>query len=73
MVVNFDQAAGGIVGLGFLSNGDQLVGASADGNLYWWGVGYDARKRVYSGYPFRTVRAHEGGVLLLANHQICSV
>ena len=42
-----------------------------DGNLYWWGVGYDERRKTYNGYPFRTVRAHEGGVTafsVAANH-----
>ena len=62
VVVNFDQATAGITGLSFLSNGDQFVGSSLDGNLYWWGVGYDTRKKIYSGYPIRTVRAHEDGV-----------
>lgn len=62
VVVNFDQATAGITGLGFLANGDQFVGSSMDGNLYWWGVGYDERRRTYSGYPFRTIRAHEDGV-----------
>jgi len=62
VVVNFDQAAAGITGLGFLSNGDQFVGSSLDGNLYWWAVGYDDRKKVYSGYVFRSIKAHEDGV-----------
>jgi len=62
VVVNFDQATAGITGLGFLANGDQFVGASMDGNLYWWGVGYNQRKKIYSGYPIRTIRAHEDGV-----------
>lgn len=62
VVVNFDQAAAGITGVGFLNNGDQLVGASLDGNLYWWGVGYNERKNIYSGYPIRTVKAHDDGV-----------
>ena len=62
VVVNFDQAQAGITGVAFLSNGDQLVGGSMDGNLYWWGVGYNERKNIYSGYPIRTIRAHEDGV-----------
>ncbi len=62
VVVNFDQAQAGITGLAFLSNGDQFVGSSMDGNLYWWGVGHNERKNIYSGYPIRTVRAHEDGV-----------
>jgi WD40 repeat protein len=62
VVVNFDQATAGITGLGFLRNGDQFVGASLDGNLYWWAVNYNERKKIYSGNPFRTVKAHEGGV-----------
>jgi len=62
VVVNFDQATAGITGLGFLANGDQIVGSSLDGNLYWWAVNYNAKKKVYRGYPFRTIKAHEGGV-----------
>jgi WD40 repeat protein len=62
VVVNFDQATAGITGLAFLSNGDQLVGSSLDGNLYWWAVGYDDHKKVYSGYNFRAIKAHEDGV-----------
>lgn len=66
VVVNFDQATAGITGLAFLPNGDQFVGSSMDGNLYWWGVSYDAKKRVFSGYHFRTVGAHTDGVLCLS-------
>jgi WD40 repeat protein len=62
VVVNFDQASAGITGLTFLSNGDQFVGSSLDGNLYWWAVNYNAKKNIYSGNPFRTIKAHEGGV-----------
>lgn len=62
VVVNFDQATAGIIGLGFLGNGDQFVGACLDGNLYWWGVGFDTKKETYSGYHFRTIKAHEDGV-----------
>jgi WD40 repeat protein len=62
VVVNFDQAQAGITGVAFLSNGDQIVGASMDGNLYWWGVGYNERKKVYSGYQIRAVHAHDDGV-----------
>jgi WD40 repeat protein len=62
VVVNFDQATEGITGVAFLANGDQLVGASLDGNLYWWGIGYDEKQKVYSGSQVRTVSAHERGV-----------
>jgi WD40 repeat protein len=62
VVVNFDQATEGITGIAFLANGDQLVGSSLDGNLYWWGIGYDEKQKVYSGSPIRTVPAHERGV-----------
>jgi len=62
VVVNFDQATAGITGVAFLSNGDQLVGSSLDGNLYWWGVSYSERRRFYSGYPIRTIKDHEDGV-----------
>ncbi len=62
VVVNFDQATAGITGLEFLNNGDQFVGSSMDGNLYWWGVGYNERKKIYSGYSFRKIKAHEDGV-----------
>lgn len=65
-VVNFDQSDAGITGLTFLNNGDQFVGSSLDGRLYWWGVGYDAKKAAYNGYHFRTVGAHEGGVYTLS-------
>jgi WD40 repeat protein len=65
-VINFDQSAGGITGLAFLSNGVQFVGSSLDGHLYWWGVNYDARKKVFGGYHYRTVEAHPGGVNALA-------
>ncbi len=62
VVVNFDQATAGVTGLSFLANGDQIVGSSLDGNLYWWAVTYNERKKIFGGYPFRTVRAHEDGV-----------
>jgi len=65
-VINFDQSDGGITGLAFLNNGDQFVGASLDGKLYWWGVGYDAKKASYNGYHFRTIGAHNGGVYALS-------
>ena len=68
-VINFDQSEGGITGLVFLDNGDQFVGASLDGKLYWWGVGYDASKDSYGGYHFRTIGAHEGGVYCLARSE----
>jgi WD40 repeat protein len=64
-VVNFDQSEGGVTGLVFI-NESQFVGSSLDGRLYWWGVGYDQKKQTYSGYHFRTVGAHDGGVLSLA-------
>ena len=64
-VVNFDQAQAGITGLVFLPGGDQLVGSSLDGNLYWWQVSYDAAKHEYSGSAIRNAAAHAGGVLAL--------
>jgi WD40 repeat protein len=65
-VVNFDQSEGGITGLVFIHD-TQFVGSSLDGRLYWWGVSYDEKKNRYDGgYHFRTVGAHEGGVLSLA-------
>ena len=64
-VVNFDQSEGGMTGLAFINEG-QFVGSSLDGKLYWWGVGYDQKKQTYNGYHFRTVGAHDGGVLSLA-------
>ncbi len=63
-VINFDQSEGGITGLAFINDG-QFVGSSLDGKLYWWGVSYDTKKQTYSGYPFRTLGAHDGGVLAL--------
>jgi FOG: WD40 repeat len=65
-VINFDQAQAGITGLVFLKGGDQLAGTSLDGNLYWWQVGYDEKKREYSGSVFRTSGAHGEGALALA-------
>jgi WD40 repeat protein len=65
-VVNFDQSEGGITGLAFLNNGDQFVGSSLDGRLYWWGVGYDQKKDAYNGYHFRTIGAHNGPVYCLS-------
>ncbi len=65
-VVNFDQSEGGISGLVFLPNGLQFVGASLDGRLFWWQVDYNERKHIYSGAHYRTVSAHDGGVLSLA-------
>lgn len=65
-VVNFDQSESGITGLAFLPNGVQFVGSSLDGKLYWWGVNYDERKQAYSGYLFRAMMAHPGGVYTLA-------
>ena len=68
-VINFDQSEAGITGLVFLDNGDQFVGSSLDGKLYWWGVGYDGAKDSYNGYHFRTIGAHEGGVYCLARSE----
>jgi WD40 repeat protein len=65
-VVNFDQSEAGISGLEFLPNGTQFVGASLDGKLYWWGINLDAKKREFSGYLFRSLLAHDGGVFALA-------
>ena len=65
-VINFDQSEGGITGLAFLNNGDQFVGSSLDGRLYWWGVGYDQKTDAYNGYHFRTVGAHNGPVYTLS-------
>lgn len=65
-VINFDQSEAGITGLAFLSNGVQFVGSSMDGRLYWWGVNYDEKKNAYSGYHFRTIGAHNGGVFALS-------
>ena len=65
-VVNFDQSEGGITGLAFLNNGDQFVGSSLDGRLYWWGVGYDTKTKSYNGYHFRTIGAHNGAVYTLS-------
>jgi len=65
-VINFDQSEGGITGLAFLNNGDQFVGSSLDGRLYWWGVGYDGKKSAYNGYHFRTIGAHTGAVYTLS-------
>ena len=63
-VVNFDQSEGGLTGLAFINEG-QFVGSSLDGKLYWWGIGYDTKKKTFNGYHFRTVGAHDGGVLAL--------
>jgi hypothetical protein len=65
-VINFDQSEGGITGLAFLNNGDQFVGSSLDGRLYWWGVNYDKKKDAYNGYHFRTIGAHNGPVYSLS-------
>lgn len=66
VVINFDQSEGGITGLAFLPNGVQFVGSSLDGKLYWWGVSHDTHRDVFSGYLFRTISAHKGGVTALA-------
>ena len=65
-VINFDQSEAGLTGIAFLNNGNQFVGSSLDGKLYWWGVGYDSKRGAYNGYHFRTVVAHTGGVYTLA-------
>ncbi len=62
VVVNFDQAEGGITGLAFLPNGNQFVGSSLDGRLYWWQVYYNERQKSYGGNRVRQQQAHEGGV-----------
>jgi tricorn protease-like protein len=64
-VVNFDQSEGGICGLAFLPNGEQFVGGSLDGKLYWWGISVDKEKGSFSGYLYRVEMAHEGGVAAL--------
>lgn len=64
-VVNFDQSQGGITGLVFLPNGDQFIGSSLDGQLYWWGVNYEEKKHLFSGYHYRTQMAHPDGILAL--------
>lgn len=64
-VVNFDQSEAPVTGLAFI-NESQFVGSSMDGKLYWWGVGYDAKRNQYGGYMFRTVGAHDGGVYALS-------
>lgn len=61
-VINFDQAEGGITGLAFLPSGDQIVGSSLDGRLWWWQVNYDQRRKTYSGSAYRALGAHTGGV-----------
>ncbi len=64
-VVNFDQSESPVTGLAFI-NESQFVGSSLDGKLYWWGVGYDAKRNQYGGYIFRTIGAHDGGVYALS-------
>jgi WD40 repeat protein len=64
-VVNFDQSEAPITGLGFLANGVQFVASSADGKLHWWGINYDERKNVFSGYYYRQFTAHNGPILAL--------
>jgi WD40 repeat protein len=64
-VVNFDQSEGSITGLAFLGNGIQFVGSSMDGRLYWWQVNFSMRRRTYRGDRYRTVGAHDGGVMCL--------
>lgn len=68
-VINFDQSDNTITGLAFLNNGDQFVGSSLDGKLYWWGVGYDSKNDTYGGYMFRQFEAHPGGVYCLSAAQ----
>jgi WD40 repeat protein len=65
-VVNFDQSEGGITGLAFLNSGNQFVGSSLDGRLYWWQVDYNPRRDSYRGSNYRRIGAHEGGVFALA-------
>ncbi len=63
-IANFDQSEGAVTGLAFI-NDNQFVGSSLDGKLYWWGVYFDEKKKVYGGYHFRTTQAHDGGVFAL--------
>lgn len=65
-VVSFDQSEGGITGLAFLSSGNQFVGSSLDGKLYWWQVDYNERRASYRGRHYRTVGGHDGGIYALA-------
>jgi WD40 repeat protein len=65
-VINFDQSESGIVGLAFQNNGDQFVGASLDGKLYWWGVGYDKKHDTFGGYLYRVEMAHPDGVYAMS-------
>jgi WD40 repeat protein len=64
-VINFDQAEAGITGLVFLPDGVNFVGSSLDGRLFWWHIDYNERKKIYSGYNYRTVGGHDGGVFAL--------
>lgn len=65
-VINFDQSQAGISGLVFLPGGNQFIGASLDGKLHWWSVGYNERNQSWSGGQFRQIDVHPGGVLALA-------
>jgi WD40 repeat protein len=66
-VANFDRPEAGVTGLVFLPTGNQLIGSSLDGALYWWQLDYDQRQRSWSGNNYRRTRgAHEFGVLALA-------
>ncbi len=64
-VVNFDQSEGSITGLAFLNNGIQFIGSSMDGRLYWWQVNFNTRRQTFRGNHYRTVGAHEGGVICM--------
>ena len=64
-VVNFDQSEGSITGLAFLGNGIQFVGSSMDGRLYWWQVNFNTRRQTFRGNHYRTVGAHDGGVICM--------
>lgn len=66
VVVNFDQAEAGITGLAFLPGGNQIIGSSLDGRLYWWQVYYSEKRKSYGGNRVRQQDAHEGGVNCLA-------
>lgn len=65
-VVSFDQSEGGITGLVFLNSGNQFVGSSLDGRLYWWQVDYNPRRVTYRGSHYRTIGAHDGAIYALA-------
>lgn len=66
VVVNFDHAEAGITGLAFLPAGNQVVGSSLDGHIYWWQVYYSEKRKAYGGNRIRRQLAHEGGINSLA-------